>query len=122
MTMPETATKIDVEQIARVCHEANRGLQAAQQADGIPVAPTWDEFPPDQQEGVRRGVTAALAGATPEELHRAWCSHKYDEGWRYGPEKDAEAKRHPCLVPYDELPEEQRVKDTLFRAIVFALS
>jgi hypothetical protein len=39
-------------------------------------------------------------------------------GWIYGPVKDPEKKEHPCIVPYDQLPIEQRTKDYLFKAIV----
>ena len=41
--------------------------------------------------------------------------------WSYGEVKDAEAKTHPCLIPYDQLPEFQKAKDKLFVAIVDAL-
>jgi ryanodine receptor 2 len=34
-----------------------------------------------------------------------------DEGWTYGPERDGQAKTHPCLVPYDELPEDEKEYD-----------
>ena len=44
------------------------------------------------------------------------------DGWVYGAEKNAELKTHPCLVPYGDLPVEQRVKDELFTAIVKAVS
>ncbi|MFD0468599.1 RyR domain-containing protein [Nonomuraea thailandensis] len=54
-------------------------------------------------------------------MHEAWCEHKRAEGWTYGPDKDPDAKTHPCLVPYDQLPVEQRVKDAVFHAIVGAL-
>lgn len=111
-----------VEQIARVCHEANRGYQAAVPSVGIPVAASWDEFPEDQRKGVRQGVTLALTGATSQELHESWCNEKVATGWVYGPVKDAEAKTHPCLVAYDALPESQRAKDRLFAAVVRALS
>lgn len=43
-------------------------------------------------------------------------------GWKYGPVKDPERKEHPCFVPYDGLPPEQRAKDYLFRAVVHQLS
>jgi hypothetical protein len=35
-------------------------------------------------------------------------------GWRYGPIKDPKKKDHPCFLPYNELPETQRIKSTLF--------
>ena len=43
---------------------------------------------------------------------------KTAEGWSWGPVKDPERKQHPCMVPYDQLPQEQRAKDYIFRAIV----
>ena len=110
------------EQIARVCHEANRGYQAAVPSVGIPVAAPWDEFPMDQQHGVIAGVALARGGARPYELHEAWTAQKVADGWVYGDVKDADAKTHPCIVPYAELPPEQRVKDALFVAVVQALS
>jgi hypothetical protein len=57
----------------------------------------------------------------PEASHEAWESHKRAEGWEYGPEKDPAHKKHPCLVPFSQLPKEQQAKDFLFRAVVHAL-
>lgn len=107
------------EDIARVCHEANRAWQHVT-ADEAP-SPPWDQAPAWQRESAVEGVRQALAGASPEDLHEAWCEHKFAEGWRYGETKDLAAMTHPCLVPYDELPEEQRRKDALFAAVVAAL-
>lgn len=59
--------------------------------------------------------------ASASDQHDAWSETKFKEGWVYGEVKDAEAKTHPCLVPYDELPVEQRAKDTLFANVVFSL-
>jgi hypothetical protein len=52
----------------------------------------------------------------------AWCRSKVADGWVFGPVKDADAKTHPCLVPYDALPREQQRKDALFVAVVNALT
>jgi hypothetical protein len=109
------------EQIARVCHEANRALQAVQGDPGVPVSPAWDDDTDEQRATVTAGVGGVLAGNTPEESHAAWCKAKRANGWRYGPVKDSDARTHPCLVDYDELPEHQRVKDHLFAAIVDVL-
>ena len=33
------------------------------------------------------------------------------EGWTYGPVRDEKALRHPCLLPYAELSENEREYD-----------
>lgn len=106
--------------IARVCHEANRALQIIQ-GDPAP-SPAWEDAPEWQTNSAIEGVQHAIDGATPEELHDSWCDLKYGDGWVHGEVKDAEAKTHPCLVGYSELPEDQRLKDELFQSIVGALS
>lgn len=107
-----------IEDVARTAHEVNRVVQ---QINGEDVSPPWAQAPEWQRQSALDGVHAALRGLTPEELHQNWLEHKASEGWIYGPVKDAEAKTHPCFVPYIELPEEQRVKDGFFHAVVNAL-
>lgn len=107
-------------QIARVCHEVNR---AYCQALGDTSQQPWSQAPRWQQESAIAGVLA-IQGAphtTPRESHEGWLAHKRADGWVYGPVKNPDLKQHPCLVPYDELPAEQRVKDHLFGAVVRAL-
>lgn len=111
-----------VPDIARVVHEANRAIQHIQQNPGISISPPWDEAPAWQRDSAVDGIERALDGATPEELHQNWCDFKSADGWVFGPVKDGDTKTHPCLVPYDELPADQQLKDALFSAIVGALS
>lgn len=109
---------LPLELIAEACHEANRVIQKHQ---GDPaVSPRWTYAPKWQKDSAISGVTAALSGSTPEQLHEKWCQVKYAEGWIYGETKNETTKTHPCLVPYSELPKEQRVKDYVFAAIVKA--
>ena len=108
-----------VDDIARVCHEANRGMQLVT-GDPAP-SPSWDDAPDWQRETAAAGVREALAGRTPEQLHDAWSAAKRADGWTYGPRKDAQAKTHPCLVPYGDLPAAEQLKDRLFLAVVDAL-
>lgn len=108
------------EEIAQVCHEATRGLQAVLN-DPAPAAP-WFSAPEWQKQSCIEGVRKAMLGTTPRALHEAWLDHYRAMGWVYGPRKDEEARTHPCLVPYDELPAEQRTKNELFMAIVIALT
>jgi hypothetical protein len=109
-------------QIAQVCHEANRGLQAAAPSPGIPVAAPWDELDEHTRDSAVDGVQAVLNGADPRESHENWCRFKLDAGWRYGEVKDFDQKTHPCLVPYADLSDADRIKDDLFVAVVEALS
>jgi hypothetical protein len=109
----------ETEQIARVCHEANR---AWCEANGDISQLPWDQADQWQRDSALEGVQKALDGATAEELHESWIAFKEADGWVYGDVKDPVAKTHPCLVPYGDLPEEQRRKDPLFAAIVSALA
>lgn len=105
--------------IAYVCHEANRALQYIQ-GDPAP-SPPWDQAPADQVKSAVQGVRDVAAGTTPEQLHDTWCKGKVDDGWTYGPVKDAVAKTHPCLVPYDQLDAGQRTKDAVYLAVASTL-
>jgi hypothetical protein len=55
----------------------------------------------------------AHPNATPEENHNNWTYYKLKQGWTWGPEKDNEAKTHPDLIPYEQLPEIERKKDEI---------
>jgi hypothetical protein len=107
------------EAIARVCHEANRGLC---QTLGDRTQQAWDFAPEWQRSSAIAGVKAAIDNPeiTPEASHEGWCAEKRAAGWTHGPVKDPEKKEHPCLVAYSELPAEQRQKDVLFLAVVRA--
>ena len=108
-----------IEACARAAHETNRAYCIA---IGDTSQPSWDDAPDWQKSSARNGVTGALAGNTPEQSHEGWLAEKRTAGWTYGPRKDPEKREHPCFVPYDELPPEQRVKDALFLAVVRAVA
>jgi len=46
-----------------------------------------------------------------ENVHDNWSAGRIAEGWTYGKVRDDEKKTTPCLVPYDELPEEEKEYD-----------
>lgn len=109
--------KILVIGIAKVAHEINRAFCAAL-GDETQVA--WEDAPEWQRASAIAGVEMHLANpdATPEQSHESWLAQKLADGWEYGEVKDAQKKQHPCCVPYDQLPPEQKAKDYLFRAAV----
>lgn len=109
-----------VEQIAVVCHEANK---AYCEQIGDYSQKNWNEAEQWQRDSAIKGVEFRLdnPNAGADSQHNAWMADKEADGWVYGETKDAEAKTHPCMVPYNQLPIEQRRKDALFVVVVEAL-
>lgn len=52
-----------------------------------------------------------LADAISKNVHEVWAAGRIAEGWTYGPTRDDEKLETPCLVPYEELPDEEKVYD-----------
>jgi len=44
-------------------------------------------------------------------VHEIWAETRISQGWIYGEQRNDELKTHPCLIPYEELPEEEREYD-----------
>jgi hypothetical protein len=121
-TLTHTHAKgINFEQVAIICHEANRAYCAT---IGDNSQPAWTDAPDWQKKSALDGVAfhlhALYAGQkpSPSASHESWLKQKEADGWKYGPVKDPQKKEHPCFVPYNELPFEQRLKDYIFAAIV----
>jgi hypothetical protein len=107
---------MNVNEIAQLAHEVNRAYCAAM---GDMSQLGWADAPDWQKDSAVNGVRAHMNGdLTPEQSHELWMAQKQREGWVYGPVKDPAKKEHPCMVPYNELPIEQRAKDYLFRSVV----
>jgi len=43
--------------------------------------------------------------------HANWAHQRLSDGWRWGPARDDEKREHPCLVAYDDLPEQEKEYD-----------
>ncbi len=46
-----------------------------------------------------------------ENAHDVWARQRLAEGWQYGPARNDAQKKHPCLIPYEELPESEKDYD-----------
>lgn len=116
-----TTSELGMWHIASVAHAAHVALCEALGDDKLPA---WDD--PNLPQVVRHfamdsvRLQIANPGMKPSERHGRWVEKRKAEGWTLGP-KDLEAKTHPTLRPYDELPESQRAKGRLFTAIVEGL-
>lgn len=110
-----------VQHIAEMCHEVNRAWCIKNGDDSqLP----WKDAMDWQKESAIKGVLFKLENpySTPEAQHDAWLKSKIEDGWIYGSVKDAELKKHPCIKPYEYLPEADKIKDKLFQAVVKAMA
>jgi hypothetical protein len=115
---------LNANEIAQVCHEANRGFQLVQNSPTNPVSPPWTELDEETRRSAVDGVFKVLDNPdiTAEDMWESWCEFKENAGWKLGEVKDVEKKTHPNLVDdYMDLPEMERKKDELFVAIVKTL-
>lgn len=53
----------------------------------------------------------ALSERLAKNVHEVWAKSRMDQGWTYGPERNETEKKHPCLIPYESLPEEEKDYD-----------
>lgn len=67
-----------------------------------PIGTSEVELPPNLLK-----LTELLA----ENVHDTWSVQRMAEGWTLGPERNDAKKEHPCLVPYEELPEAEKEYD-----------
>ena len=109
-----------VEQIAQVAHETNKAYCGS---IGDTSQPVWEDAPEWQKTSAINGVKFHIENpdSPPSASHDNWLKEKTNEGWKYGEAKDPEKKEHPCFVPYEALPTEQKVKDSLFIGVVTAM-
>jgi len=110
--------RASIECCARAAHEANRAF-----ADRLGTQePAWEQADDRHKESVREGVINVIENnLTPEQGHENWRARKIAEGWTHGEVKDIRLKTHPALVPYGDLPLEQKVKNEMFSDIVKAV-
>ncbi len=53
----------------------------------------------------------ALTEALSKNVHEVWAAGRIAAGWKYGPVRDEIKKEHPCLIPYEDLSEEEKDYD-----------
>jgi ryanodine receptor 2 len=67
-----------------------------------PLATSQVDLPPD---------VLALTEQLARHAHEVWARQRLLDGWTWGPSRDDLRKQHPCLIPYEELPESERQYD-----------
>jgi ryanodine receptor 2 len=56
-------------------------------------------------------VLSELVEQMAKNVHEVWAQSRMEQGWTWGEERSDALKQHPCLVPYEELPEVEKAYD-----------
>ena len=67
--------------------------------------------PIDTKDIVLSPELQELTEKIAQNVHNVWAKNRIDEGWKYGKNRDDVKKETPCLVPYEDLPEEEKDYD-----------
>jgi len=67
-----------------------------------PVDTSHIELPPE---------LLALTDTISKNVHEVWAAKRISEGWKYGAVRDDEKRETPRMVPYEELPDEEKAYD-----------
>lgn len=102
--------------IARINHIAWSaymvGIELSDPVEGFNMV----EPDADLLESIIHGVKNldSNPGTMPKDSHNNWMKLKLSQGWKYGKVRDNYKKTHPDLVPFEEMPEKEKMKDALF--------
>lgn len=60
-----------------------------------------------------------LAELLAKNVHEVWAKSRVAQGWTYGEIRSDALRQHPCLIPYEELPEVEKAydRDTAFETL-----
>jgi hypothetical protein len=67
-----------------------------------PIDTSAVQVPPELME---------LAETLARNVHENWAAERIKQGWKYGTQRNDNKKEHPCLIAYEELPEEEKEYD-----------
>lgn len=75
------------------------------------MKPIYEPHPLDTSDIELPESLTELTEQMARNVHEVWAQNRLSQDWTYGPERNDALKTHPCLVPYDELSEEERTYD-----------
>ena len=75
------------------------------------MKPTYIPKPAQTDDIVLSEELNGLVEAMAKNVHEVWAESRISQGWTYGPERNDALKHHPCLVPYEDLPEVEKAYD-----------
>lgn len=74
-------------------------------------SPRYEPGPLDTSRVVLSPPLETLVEELARNSHEVWAAQRLSEGWSNGPRRDDSLRLHPCLIPYEELPESEKEID-----------
>lgn len=71
----------------------------------------YEPHPVNTEDIILSEDLIALTEKIAENIHEVWGRQRINDGWKWGPERNDQKRTHPCLIPYDELPESEKEYD-----------
>jgi hypothetical protein len=71
-------------------------------------------YRPNPKDTSHIALTPEILKLTEElarNAHDIWAQQRIQEGWKHGLRRDDAGKEHPCLVPYEDLPDSEKQYD-----------
>lgn len=72
---------------------------------------TYTPNPIDTSDVILPEEIMNLAEKLAENTHDVWALGRVNDGWTYGEQRDDVNKKHPCLIEYSELSENEKEYD-----------
>lgn len=72
---------------------------------------TYQPNPIDTSDIQLEEEVSSLIEVMAKNVHEVWAKERIEQGWSYGEKRDDVNKLHPCLLPYEELPEFEKKFD-----------
>jgi hypothetical protein len=112
-TLPSMPALVDYPMLSEHLKEQNRG-----EARDLPnklaiLGYVLRQDAPAGARPIRIDPTDRRVELLARREHERWVARKVKTGWRYGDPRDDVRRLHPCIVPWADLPEDERVKDRL---------
>ncbi len=73
--------------------------------------PPYTPKPVDTSAVVLPPEIVELTELLARNTHDTWAQERMAQGWTYGPQRDDERKKHPDLVDYEQLTDEEKEFD-----------
>jgi hypothetical protein len=110
----------NIEKISEIIYEACR-LEAIWSKRSVVPKP-FDEREKEFKRQFIRTIEKYLKAKrlpTPKQAHNNWLKEYKKMGWKFGFYYEPEKKRHPDILPYEDLPQDEKEKDAIFLMAVW---